>query len=244
MQAWFPACQARGWRRSAAGRNYRGLVVVLCLAVAVEWGAARRLVVAFPEAFAGVDGSEPDDTRVECFARCLTVFLGAASAIEPRKHTATTATSSMFIVLRIMESPLFLSFRENSILDGRNHSAPALTVQRKKSTSRLPALEYWFADEQNVAGDDLLAREKTGAVGGVVDAYADGLEPLRNRRPVQLCKVAQPVEPSPENGLFSLIECDVRAIAASRQHLDCVVQPSRWQQIVADRQSIGVVPDR
>jgi hypothetical protein len=75
------------------------------LAVAVEWRAARRFVVVFPAAFPAADASSVlDDTRVECFARCLTTFWGAASAIEPRVHTATTATSSIFIVLRIMES--------------------------------------------------------------------------------------------------------------------------------------------
>jgi hypothetical protein len=81
------------------------------LAVAVERLAARRFVVAFLAGFAAVgDGSVLDDTRVECFARCLTAFLGAASVIEPRVHTATTATSSSFIAVRIMESPSFPEF--------------------------------------------------------------------------------------------------------------------------------------
>src|SRR5438093_13029192 len=109
MRAGSESVKRRGAGRRP-GANYPCLVVVfnggLCLAVAVEWRAGRRFVVAFPAAFPAADASSAlDDTRVECFARCLTTFLGAASAIESRVDTATTATSSIFIVLRIMESP-------------------------------------------------------------------------------------------------------------------------------------------
>ena len=90
---------------------YRDLVVDVRLAVVGEWLVARRFVVVFFPAFVATDGGVVlDDTRVECFVRCLIAFLGAASAIEPRMNTATSAASSIFIVLRIIESPLFLTF--------------------------------------------------------------------------------------------------------------------------------------
>jgi hypothetical protein len=46
----------------------------------------------------------PDDTRDECLARARRTFLGAASAVAPSANAATSATSSIFIVLRIIES--------------------------------------------------------------------------------------------------------------------------------------------
>ena len=78
--------------------DYRGLVVAgLCL------GAACGFAVVLLAAFEASSVVVADDTRVECFTRCLTAFAGAASANEPRAQTATSATSNVFSVLRIME---------------------------------------------------------------------------------------------------------------------------------------------
>ena len=46
--------------------------------------------------FAPVVAAAPDETRVECFARCFTTFLGAASATEAAaKATSSAARSTL-----------------------------------------------------------------------------------------------------------------------------------------------------
>ena len=65
-------------------------------------------VVFFVAVLADVGGGDVlTDTRVECLVRCFTTFFGAASAIEPSTNMVTSATTSIFIVLRIIEPPLF-----------------------------------------------------------------------------------------------------------------------------------------
>jgi hypothetical protein len=49
-----------------------------------------------------VVGVELADTRVECLARLWTVFLPAASDVVASANTASTASSSIFIDLRII----------------------------------------------------------------------------------------------------------------------------------------------
>jgi hypothetical protein len=56
----------------------------------------RVCVVFVPEVAA-----TPDETRVECFGRCLTLFC-AASADDTAVNAASMATSSIFIVLRMI----------------------------------------------------------------------------------------------------------------------------------------------
>jgi hypothetical protein len=46
---------------------------------------------------------DPAVTRVECFARALVDFFGAASAAELRANAATSATNRILIALRIIE---------------------------------------------------------------------------------------------------------------------------------------------
>jgi len=48
-----------------------------------------------------VDAAAPDETRLECFGRCLTFFV-AASAGKATANAASSATSSTLIVLRII----------------------------------------------------------------------------------------------------------------------------------------------
>jgi hypothetical protein len=63
----------------------------------------RRLVLVDDLLAAGDDA--PDATRVECFARCLRAFFGAASAmgaIAPSAKTVMNATTNNFTVLRII----------------------------------------------------------------------------------------------------------------------------------------------
>ena len=122
MRAWLESVK-RGVRRVVP--DYRGLVVA-GLGLGAVCGFAVVLLAAFETSSVVV----ADDTRVECFTRCLTAFAGAASANEPRAPRATSATSNVFIVLRIMECPLFPEFPRNSILGRRNHSAPTASVQR------------------------------------------------------------------------------------------------------------------
>jgi len=50
----------------------------------------------FAVVFAPVVAAAPDETRVECFARCFTTFLGAASATEAAaKATSSAARSTL-----------------------------------------------------------------------------------------------------------------------------------------------------
>jgi hypothetical protein len=46
---------------------------------------------------------DPAVTRLECFARALVAFFGAASAAELSANAASSATSRILIVLRIIE---------------------------------------------------------------------------------------------------------------------------------------------
>jgi hypothetical protein len=58
---------------------------------------ARRFAVVF----APLVAVAPDDTRVECFARCFTTFFGAASATEAAAN-ATSSAARNTLRFRIM----------------------------------------------------------------------------------------------------------------------------------------------
>jgi hypothetical protein len=108
-------------RGVAFGRTYRGFVVGLRFAVVDSFTGdlfvadlpARVPLLAFAvvavfffvAGFLPVVAVVPDETRVECFARWRTTFLGAASATELSAKAATRATSNIFMVLRIIEHP-------------------------------------------------------------------------------------------------------------------------------------------
>jgi len=64
---------------------------------------ARGRAAFFFAAGLAVLAAAPDATRDECLARCR-VFFGAASATEDSAKAAIIATTSIFNVLRIMES--------------------------------------------------------------------------------------------------------------------------------------------
>jgi hypothetical protein len=78
------------------------VVVFVVLALALGRGGPGFF---FADGFVPVVAVAPDDTRDECLVRCR-VFVGAAaSAIEDRAHAATSVTTSIFSVLRIMRLP-------------------------------------------------------------------------------------------------------------------------------------------
>lgn len=56
----------------------------------------------FAAGFVPVVAAAPDDTRDECLVRCRVFAGAAASALEHRAHAATSVTTSIFSVLRIM----------------------------------------------------------------------------------------------------------------------------------------------
>ena len=96
--------------RTSPGRRQRGLVlgrrfagaffvVVVVLALALGRGGAGFF---FAAGFVAVAEAAPEDTRDECLVRCRVFVVVAASAIEDRANAATSATTSVFSVLRIM----------------------------------------------------------------------------------------------------------------------------------------------
>jgi hypothetical protein len=95
-------CQAEGQRGFVAGRRFAGAFFA-----AGALALARARVRAFAVAFFFAAGlrpvvAAPDATREECLARCLVFFGAAASALDDSANAAMSATSSIFIVLRIM----------------------------------------------------------------------------------------------------------------------------------------------
>ncbi len=90
------ACRCQ--RGFVLGRRFAGVFFVV-LALALGRAGAGFF---FADGFAAVVAAAPEETRDECFVRCL-VFVGAAaSATEDSAHAATRATTSTFSVLRIM----------------------------------------------------------------------------------------------------------------------------------------------
>jgi hypothetical protein len=79
-----------------AGRRATG---AFRFAVDPAFARARELAFFFAGFFPVCAGA-PDDTREECFARCLVFFGAAASAIDDIVNAATSATTSIFSVLR------------------------------------------------------------------------------------------------------------------------------------------------
>jgi hypothetical protein len=81
------------------------LTGVFFVVLALALGRAGAGFLLFAVGFVPVVAAAPDDTRDECLVRCR-VFVGvAASAIEDRAHAATSVTTSIFSVLRIMRLP-------------------------------------------------------------------------------------------------------------------------------------------
>ena len=75
--------------------------VFAALARARVFAAVVRRFVAVAVAVAPVVAAAPDDTRVECLARCFTTFFGAASATEAAANATSSAARST-LKLRIM----------------------------------------------------------------------------------------------------------------------------------------------
>jgi hypothetical protein len=92
-----PPCQ----RGLVAGRRATGGAFFF----AVDPAFARACEPAaffFAAGFLPVCTGAPDETRDECLARCLVFFGAAASAIDDIVNAATSATTSIFSVLRTM----------------------------------------------------------------------------------------------------------------------------------------------
>jgi hypothetical protein len=83
------------------------LAVLLFFVPLFDAGAACFFVVRFcVDPFAlPVVAVAPDDTRVECFWRCRTFVVVAASAAVAAVNAASTATSSILIVFRTIRPP-------------------------------------------------------------------------------------------------------------------------------------------
>jgi len=87
-------------RGFVAGRRATG---AFFLAVDPVFARACELDAFFFAAdFLPVCTGAPDETRDECLARCLVFFGAAASAIDDIVNAATSATTSIFSVLRTM----------------------------------------------------------------------------------------------------------------------------------------------
>src|SRR5258707_3498150 len=98
---YHPARQ-RGCQCLARRLVYRGLVLGARLA-AVFFVPAPPTVFRFAVFFLVTCDfvCDPEVTRLECFARALVAFFGAASAVELSANAATSATSRILIFLRI-----------------------------------------------------------------------------------------------------------------------------------------------
>jgi len=89
------------------GRRFAGALFAVDLCAEAP-AFARACVVAlfFAAGFLPVVAVAPDATREECFTRCMVFFGAAASAIDDSAKAATSATTSIFIVLRTMRTSL------------------------------------------------------------------------------------------------------------------------------------------
>ena len=89
----------------AAGFVAAGILIPFLIAfvvLALALGRAGAGFFFFAAGFVPVVAAAPDDTRDECLVRCRVLVGVAASAIEDRANAATSATTSVFSVLRIM----------------------------------------------------------------------------------------------------------------------------------------------
>src|SRR4051812_17631789 len=97
-----PAAAQRGLvvgRRFAGGFG-RGFTVALDFACVPVFGAAFLFAAGvFP-----VVATAPEETRDECFVRCLVFFGVAASAIDDSANAAIRTATNIFIVLRTIRA--------------------------------------------------------------------------------------------------------------------------------------------